>query len=321
MIRINRIFIVCWMVFVMAACSHNPPLEKMYTISQSELDELKLTYYSDYFSFVGQDENGKVAFAIDNNRGQDQDTWQADHFLVLHDEKLGWQEVLGNGLYANDKKELTTIPDSDFFNFHGTAKTGMKIKSEVNHLELEIEPVITRRENKKGLSQFTLGSANAILRWKGREIKGRVIHEFLYLPGFNRLSQKYFGIFKDFHGIYAMTENNGDFYYHDQKSEVLSPLVGESIGFLFDKNTTLSFDSISSNVKSRDFTLGFYRWPTGWQGKLIKDEADMSFDLGLTKRNDIANWLIGGFAMGIINGELLIDGKKVKVYGLGELII
>src|SRR5262245_38169635 len=29
-----------------------------------------LAYYSDYFSFVGEDAQGRVAFALDNNRGQ-----------------------------------------------------------------------------------------------------------------------------------------------------------------------------------------------------------------------------------------------------------
>jgi len=36
-----------------------------------------LAYYSDYFSFVGEDAQGKVAFALDNNRGQDGEQFQA----------------------------------------------------------------------------------------------------------------------------------------------------------------------------------------------------------------------------------------------------
>jgi len=43
-----------------------------------------LLYCSDYFSFIGKDENDRVAGALENNRGQDGNTWQAEHFVVLH---------------------------------------------------------------------------------------------------------------------------------------------------------------------------------------------------------------------------------------------
>lgn len=43
----------------------------------------KLAYHSDYFSFVGRDSIGFVAFAIDNNRGVDGTNFQAEHFGVL----------------------------------------------------------------------------------------------------------------------------------------------------------------------------------------------------------------------------------------------
>ena len=52
-----------------------------------------LVYVSDYFSFIGRDAHGRVAFAIDNNRGRDGDAWQAEHFVALHDEGQGWVEV------------------------------------------------------------------------------------------------------------------------------------------------------------------------------------------------------------------------------------
>jgi hypothetical protein len=35
------------------------------------------------------DVNGHVAFALDNNRGRDGEAWQAEHFVVLHDEGEG----------------------------------------------------------------------------------------------------------------------------------------------------------------------------------------------------------------------------------------
>jgi len=304
--------------WALISCSSNPPLKDMFTLNQEEISQLQLEYYSDYFSFVGEDSNGKVMFAIDNNRGQDGQTWQADHFLVLHDEQLGWQHIEGNGLYENKDAELKEIPDSQFFQFSGSAATGITLSSEVNEIKLSVEPIQTHWKNKKGLSQMTLGSSSAVLNWKGRKISGRVIHEFLYLPGFNRLSRKYFGVFKDFHGIYAMTENKGDFYFHSQKNKVLMPLIGEIVGFYFDGQLVTPIENPQLTIKGKEMTLGFYQWPNGWQGKT---QSGLSFDIDLTERNSLANWVIGGFAMGVLNGEVKQNGKVIKLVGIGELII
>jgi hypothetical protein len=47
------------------------PIGEVFSVPASELQDLRLSYFSDSFSFVGEDEKGKVAFALDNNRGQD----------------------------------------------------------------------------------------------------------------------------------------------------------------------------------------------------------------------------------------------------------
>ena len=43
--------------------------------------------------------------------------------------------------------------------------------------------------------------------------------------------------------------------------------------------------------------------------------------LGLSYRKNIANWLIGGFAMAIVTGNLSYNGKSFPIYGLAELIM
>lgn len=35
----------------------------------------------------------------------------------------------------------------------------------------------------------------------------------------------------------------------------------------------------------------------------------------------ISNWIIGGFALGIIQGEVDYNGRKQIIYGLAELLI
>lgn len=55
--------------------------------------------------------------------------------------------------------------------------------------------------------------------WQGRNLKGRVIHEFIRLENWNRLTRTYAGYWKDFHGLYLAIQGAekgrvGDFYLH-----------------------------------------------------------------------------------------------------------
>lgn len=43
--------------------------------------------------------------------------------------------------------------------------------------------------------------------------------------------------------------------------------------------------------------------------------------LSLSYQKRIANWVIGGFSMGIVSGELSYDGRTWSIYGLAELIM
>lgn len=82
----------------------------------ARLDGARVAYASDYLSFTGQDEQGRVAFAIDTNRGRDGDAFQAEHlYAVLHDEHRGWVDVAGTGRYPNPLGALLELPDSDAF--------------------------------------------------------------------------------------------------------------------------------------------------------------------------------------------------------------
>ena len=125
-----------------------------------------LLYYSDYFSFIGKGENDRVVGALENNRGQDGDSWQAEHFVVLHagqEGQHGWIKVAGNGSYKNQKHELQTIPDSDFFQFEGKPSTGIVIRSAKNQLTLQLEPIPLRLKSVHKGGQFLMGSAPGIL--------------------------------------------------------------------------------------------------------------------------------------------------------------
>lgn len=100
-----------------------------------------LLYYSDYFSFVGNDRRGSVFLAHDNNRGRDGDEFQADRWIVMYDEREGWIEVRGSQHYKNARRQLERIPDSAHFSFAGTTSAGIKIESPINEMSLSIDPI------------------------------------------------------------------------------------------------------------------------------------------------------------------------------------
>src|SRR5262249_3859617 len=152
------------------------------------------------------DDQGRVAFALDNNRGKDGESYQAEHFLVLHDEKESWVDISRKGFYENTHRQLYEIPDSPFFQFEGQAYTGLVIRGRQERLRLEIQPLIPRETSGNTESLFAMGSAAAVLYWKERTIPGRVIYEYLVMRNANRLSQRFrlsmlFGG-ADFQGLY-----------------------------------------------------------------------------------------------------------------------
>jgi hypothetical protein len=314
--------LVLIMLAGLCACAAPPPPETVFGITQSELDNLKLSYYSDYVSFIGRDKQGIVAFALDTNRGRDQETWQADHFVVLYDEQNGWRPIRGSGAYPNDTRQLESIPDSPYFAYRGAPEAWWHIRSAVNSLDLHVEPVKFHIDRKQGLAVYRLGSAGAALTLGDRVIEGRIIYEYLFLPGFNRLSRRYVGGLKDFHGLYLSVDNGaGDLYLHRQSGQGFSPLIGETDGFLTLADARGPLDALALDLTATRPAVGFFRWPAAWRGTFSSGPSSYAVRLELSDRHPVANWLVGGFAMGVVRGTLdTPDGPKPLI-GLGELII
>jgi hypothetical protein len=317
-------FIYLSLLAVLVAACHplsRVPNEKIFTITPSEFEKLKLSYYSDYFSFVGEDEKGKVALALDNNRGQDGDKFQAEHFVCLHDEKKGWVKMRGSGIHPNPKKELDRIPDTDFFQFTGTPETGIRIQSRISGLELLVSPIPKVLAHQKGLASYWLGSASATLEWVGRKIRGRVIYEYLFLPAFNRMTRSYIDLWEDSHGIYVVVDGVGDFYIHHQRSQVIEPLIGSTEGFFVCNGVSQSLERLEMAVVSKTLGPGFFWWPASWKGNFKIGSTPYQFTAELSERMNVSNWVIGGFAMGIVKGVIKKGNKVFYLYGLGELLI
>jgi hypothetical protein len=297
----------------------NQPAGK--AVAVPAIGEASLIYVSDYFSFLGRDNQSRVALALDNNRGRDGETYQAEHFVVLYDEREGWMKIDGNGAYENVRHELMRIPDSVSFQFEGAPETGLTISSNPNRLTLRIDPLLVRTSHAHERSIVRMGSAPAVLTWRGRTIVGRVIYEYLIMPDFNRLTRTYRGLWKDFQGLYVLVEATGDIYLHRQQSERMAGLVGTMAGFVVLNDETDPMEQLQVEVLERTFAWGFYRWPTAWRITWTGSNGPASMTLTLSDRKTIAGWVIGGFAMGIVQGELSYGGRTIPLYGLAELLM
>ena len=284
-----------------------------------------LSYYSDYFSFIGRDSMGYVAFALDNNRGVDGSDYQAEHFGVLYDQRTGWIKLTGMGKYDNSDGVLVRIPDSSHFNFKGHLNSGFLIHSKGNFLTLKTEPIIVQMSESEGKRNQMWGVAKATLLWKDREIPGRVIHEGLVYHGWNRLTRTYTDTWDNFQGFYlALDLGNPDTWRDLYLRSEGNGKNQRSKGFATPDDWSGLIQSTRFIAFDKAYNFGFYRWPQSW------DMDVQHTDSGGTKtgrlllhqisRKNQGNWIIGGFAMTFVEGELVRNGKSVPVVGFVELI-
>ena len=287
-----------------------------------------LAYYSDYFSFIGQDEKGYLLFALDSNRGVDQDEFQAEHFGVLYDQDQGWIDLVGTGEYTNPRGILDKIPDSEAFQFSGRPASGITLRSRVNDLRLEINPLTTRLEENSGERRQKWGNAAAVLYWQGRIVPGRVIYEGLVQHNLNRLSRSGSGAWDNFQGFYLAVQKNSpsawqDLYLHTEGTKKNRA----SKGFRDTHTVQQNIFSPDLEITKKSWALGFYRWSKGWRMSLQEAATNeglappfAALTLQQISRKNISNWVIGGFAMSVVQGTLEIDGRQTKVLGFAELI-
>ncbi len=283
-----------------------------------------LAYVSDFFSFVGRDAVGHVAFALDNNRGQDGDTWQTEHLLILlHDEQKGWQKLEGAGPYENTKKTVLQIPNSSYVEFTGDLATGLTIKHLESQLTLQVQGLHKHVLRREGDSRYQMGSAAATMTWQGRTLTGWVIHEHLEMVDFNRLTHQYFDLWTESYGLYAWMENSSDFLTVHQQAEhtPLTPLIGNSVGFTETNHIGEPLQDLQLTVKDSTQAMGFYQWPQGWKGQWTGQHGSGSLDVQISDLQVISNFILGGLAMGIIQGNITYKGQTRKIYGMAELLL
>ena len=280
------------------------------------INESEHVMTSDYFSFIGADSQGHIAFAIDNNRYRNRDSYRAEHtYVVLHDQQQGWQPVSGRGHYENSNRDLIRIPDSTFFQFAGQPATGLTISSSINHLTLEIDAIPERVPYGDDDSIFYMGSAPAVLTWNERIIHGRVIYEYLVKRDFNFMKN-----LGEFQGLYLLADAASDLYVHRTFMEIVKTMPAV-LGFSLIGGEFEQFGSVQFEATKRVWTPGLYRWPKMWRVAWEGRNGPASLKLELVTHKLIGNWVVAGFSMGIVRGELSYDGRQIPVYGLAELIM
>jgi hypothetical protein len=278
-----------------------------------------LVYASDYYSFVGRDAEGYVAFALDTNRGRDGTEFQAEHYGVLHDTRNGWDVPLKNGEFPNTAKELVGLTDSPYFTFRGEPHGPLTIAGVGNGLELRVDRLQGRVVRHDARTFYALLSGPATLRWQGRTLAGRVIYEDLLKTAFNRIARPSLFTFNKFNGFYLLTETGGDLYIHSSGKSALE--VPEPVlGFIAEGARSEELGELRVEETAHGLGLGLYRWPTSWRASWKGSAGPATLRLEATSRRVMFNWVLGAYSMAVVEGELDEGGRKTKVYGLGELI-
>jgi hypothetical protein len=281
------------------------------------LDPSELEYVSDYVSFMGRDDRGAVAFALDVNRGRAAETRQLELFGVLWDEGEGWQHVAGLGDLPHPRSSVRMLPDTAGFVFTGTTRTHLRIDSPPNGLTLEIDTVRTAVVRTTETGRFVLGSAPATLRLGDREIRGRVIHEALARRGWNRLVHEEDDLWDAFHGIYLLAGDDGDVYFHT-RGGTGHELTGAKEGFARIDGETTRLDEAAIEVTRWTERSGEPRWPDDWTARW--DDGEAKLEIRTISRKVVDVWDDGGFAMGIVAGTLTRGGETVPVIGFSEIL-
>lgn len=217
--------------------------------------------------------------------------------------------------------QLERIPDSPFFTFEGTVSSGLIIRSPQNSLSLRIgryKSIFPKRrawrntasgqqkqrsnggKDRSMAGWFTSTSlCRTITAWRRSISAGSKIFTGSMLPC--RMSAISIFTRRKVPSSYPWSNNRRDFSFSTGKGHRVS--------------------SLQVKARSRSFTAGFYRWPKSWTGSFQAGKEHYEFECNLSERKTIANWVIGGFAMGIVKGRLVTPNGTLELYGLGELIM
>ena len=299
-----------------------------------------LAYVSDYLSFVGADERGPVAFALDTNRGRDDDRppgarLQADHgYAVLHDAAGGWVPLRGAERYPHPGPAVDDLPSSSWFAFSGDLAGGLVADSPANGLRLEVAPLVDRLVGRDGTTLFAMRTAAAVLRWDERTLHGRVIHEGLAMREANLLTRRSFSGLASLEFLYLAVGSPqaaaGDLYLQlvdgDRAPAGLPPQTGFASAPGAPADALVDLRDVRITTTRRVPAPGLHRWPSRWRAAWSTAGPDALLprgrvELRTVSRRPVARWGLAGLAMSVVEGDLALpDGTTLPLHGFAEVL-
>lgn len=278
----------------------------------------------DYFSFVGRDAQGLVGFAIDTQRAKNGNEYFAYFYTAFFADGDGWMTFKGGRAnLANPEKKVFEIVDSPLIRFKGSRETGMEISSPANDgFVLKIEPdsaILVRRH--KG-EAFSVSSAAAVVTWRGRTLKGRVIREQIVAPERDTQGLPAALKWKKFNGFYLKSVDGvADFYFHHHEGRY-QELTGRDVGFATWGGRSAIELTDFKITKSDPGPENRFRWSKSWELKFRYDGRIYTLPLTTRVFKPESDWGTGGFAMSIVEGTAVsADGtRSIKLEGFGELL-
>jgi hypothetical protein len=162
-----------------------------------------------------------------------------------------------------------------------------------------------------------------VLEWNGRRLEGRVIFEYLQRHNFNHFTARPDRSWRNFNGLYLMTEDGRDFYMHSHERQGGSDLTGRLVG-MASWGTPAALSALEFRVvETAAVPYRTYRWPMAWQIDFQHEGIPYRLDLYTAERKLCGDWETGGFAMSVVLGTIRTrDGSTGrKVAGWAELLI
>jgi len=298
-------------------------------------------YLSDFFVFVGREVTAEetstapgkgLVLAFDANRGRDREKFAAEHFGVLWVEGRGWIDMDTTTSLPGTSEHFSAVfgaplPSSERALVTGTAASGLVLAMSKVELVLKADPMVIETDRRHGSDAFVTGSSKGVLTFGALEFIGVVHQEFTYLAGINPLAKTYTDLFGDaFHSVYALVGERGALRIHRSGGR-LEPLIGRHSGYLVPDEAARGSGELSNlELETAKKSLGgLFRWPgrykTSWESTVEGKSEKRSLQVDLKHRDTLINYVFGGVAIAIAQGEYGEGAAKESVLGFALIVL
>lgn len=336
-----------WIPSVSAATRQSPPPGRPMpqdSLPQGALERdtsQRYEYLSDFFVFVGREVSVDPArmgpgtglvFAFDANRGRDREKFEAEHFGVLWVEGRGWIDLDTTTSVPGTSGHFSAVfgaplPSSERAQLTGTAASGLVLEVQKVELVMKAEPMVIETDRRHGRDAFVTGSSAGTLRLGAREFVGVVHQEFTYLAGINPLAKTYTDLFGDaFHSVYALVGERSALRMHRSGGR-LEPLIGRHSGYLVAGEASRGSGELAElDLETAKKSLGgLFRWPgrykTSWTSTVDGKTQKRTLQVDLKHRDTLINYVFGGVAIAIAQGEYGEGAAKESVLGFALIVL